>query len=95
MKALLGFVLLAGHAHAITWVQTPRGNYAVEPNSNGFTVYGLSGQGVTSVIRNGNGYSVIAPNGVTNIYEDGSTSKPGMAVDPFDITPTPVIPNLE
>lgn len=83
---------LAGPAHAV-WVQTPKGTYDVEQIPGGFVVYGLSGQGVTTVMREGNGYSVIAPDGVTNVYENGTTSRPGMTVDPFDLSVTP-IPSL-
>ena len=90
----LALLLAYGEAHALTWVNTPKGNYAVEETPNGFNVYGMSGQGVTSVTRNGGGYTVMSPEGVTNIYTDGSTSKPGLSVDPFDLGATPVIPNL-
>jgi len=75
------------------WVNTPRGSYAVEQTPGGFVVYGMSGQGVTTVMRTGNGYSVLSPEGVTNVYEDGRTSNPNMTVDPFDLSVTP-IPNL-
>lgn len=92
MKALLGLVLFAGHAQAVM-VQTPRGSYEVAQTPGGFQVYGMSGQGTTTVIRQGNGYSVIAPDGVTNVYENGTTSRPGLSVDPFDLSVTP-IPNL-
>ena len=93
-KIALALFLLTTDADAVTWVQTPKGNYAVEENGNGFTVYGLSGQGVTTVTRQGNGYTVMSPEGITNIYTDGTTSRPGMSVDPFDLSTTPVIPNL-
>lgn len=92
MKALLGLVLFAGPAHAV-WVQTPKGTYDVEQIPGGFVVYGLSGQGITTVMREGNGYSVLSPQGVTNVYGDGHTSNPNVAVDPFNLEATP-IPNL-
>ena len=93
-KTALALLLAVGEAHALTWVNTPRGSYAVEETPGGFNVYGMSGQGITTVTKQGNGYTVISPEGTTSIYTDGSTSKPGMSVDPFDLSPTPVIPNL-
>ena len=93
-KIALALFLLASNAHALTWVNTPKGNYAVEETPGGFNVYGMSGQGITTVTRQGNGYTVISPEGTTNIYTDGTTSKPGMSVDPFDLSTTPVIPNM-
>ena len=92
-KALLGLLVLSAPVYGATWVQTPKGNYAVEQTPGGFVVYGMSGQGVTTVVRTGNGYSVLSPEGVTNVYEDGRTSNPNMTVDPFDLSVTP-IPNM-
>jgi len=53
----------------------------------------MSGQGVTTVTRTGDGYSVLSPQGVTNVYSDGRTSNPNVTVDPFDLSVTP-IPNM-
>ena len=92
-KIALALILAAGNSHALTWVQTPKGNYAVDQIDGGFAVYGLSGQGVTMVTRQGNGYSVQGPNGTTNVYTDGTTSNPNVTVDPFDLGVTP-IPNM-
>lgn len=83
---------LASPAYAV-WVQTPKGTYDVEQTPGGFVVYGLSGQGVTTVTRTGDGYSVLSPQGVTNVYSDGRTSNPNVTVDPFDLSVTP-IPNM-
>ena len=93
-KIALACFIAYGEAHALTWVNTPKGNYTVEETPGGFNVYGMSGQGLTTVTRQGNGYTVISPEGTTNIYTDGTTSKPGMSVDPFDLSTTPVIPNM-
>jgi len=94
IKTLVSLALFfSAQAQSATWVQTPKGNYAVEQTPGGFVVYGMSGQGVTTVVRTGNGYSVLSPEGVTNVYEDGRTSNPNMTVDPFDLSVTP-IPNM-
>lgn len=92
IKKIALTLFLCADAQAVM-VQTPRGSYEVVQTPGGFQVYGMSGQGTTTVIRQGNGYSVIAPDGVTNVYGDGTTSKPDMTVDPFDLSVTP-IPNL-
>lgn len=85
-------LFFSAQAQAV-WVQTPKGTYDVEQTPGGFVVYGMSGQGITEVIRTGDGYSVLSPQGVTNVYEDGKTSNPNMTVDPFDLSVTP-IPNM-
>lgn len=91
MKRVIALTcFLASPAHALL-VQTPHGTYEVQQTPGGFDVYGLSGQGVTTVIRNGGGYSVIAPDGVTNVY--GTDAKPTLSVDPSDLSVTP-IPNM-
>ena len=93
-KTLVSLALFfSAQAQSATWVQTPKGNYAVEQTPGGFVVYGMSGQGITEVIRTGDGYSVLSPQGVTNVYEDGRTSNPNMTVDPFNLEATP-IPNM-
>lgn len=88
---LVGALALSFSAQALL-VQTQKGTYMVEPSAGGFEVYGLSGQGVTSVIRHGDsGYSVIGPNGVSNIYMDNPGEVKGFSVDPsnVDVTPLP------
>ena len=92
MIRVLALALFCAQAQAV-WVQTPKGTYDVEQIPGGFVVYGLSGQGITTVLREGNGYSILAPNGVTNVYGDGHTSNPNVVVDPFDLSTTP-IPNM-
>lgn len=92
IKKIALALFICSDAQAV-WVQTPKGTYDVEQIPGGFVVYGLSGQGITTVLREGNGYSVLAPNGVTNVYGDGHTSNPNVTVDPFDLSTTP-IPNL-
>lgn len=87
-------LFLSAPISAGVFVQTPKGSYDVEQIPGGFVVYGLSGQGATTVMRDGAGYSVSAPDGVTNVYSDGHTSNPNITVSPFDLSPTPVIPNL-
>ena len=93
MKLILAgaLALTSMEANALL-VQTQKGTYMVEPSAGGFEVYGLSGQGVTSVIRHGDsGYSVIGPNGVSNIYMDNPGEVKGFSVDPsnVDVTPLP------
>jgi len=79
---------------ASVFVQTPKGSYVVEPSPGGFEVYDMNGNGITSVQRDGSGYSVISPQGVTNVYSDGRTSNPALNYNPIDGSSTPIIPNL-
>jgi len=88
-------IALALPAHGML-VQTPKGSYDVQPLAGGgFAVYGLSGQGVTTVLPTGGGYTVLSPEGVTNVYEDGSTSNPNVVVNPFTLGADPVVPDLK
>ena len=80
---------LAFDAQALL-VQGPGGSYDVQPlPGGGFTVFGLSGQGITTVLPTGGGYSVLSPQGITNVYSDGTTSDPNVTVDPFDLHAIP------
>lgn len=85
--AAIGF---SCNANAL-FVQTPNGDYDVEQTADGFVMYGLSGQGISTVTRQDNGYSVQTPQGTTNIYNDGTTSMPGLVVDPLNRNTAPVL----
>lgn len=95
MRKLSGlFLLVVALDTNALFVQSPSGNYDVQQDvGGGFTVYGLSGQGITTVIPTGDGgYSVLSPRGVTNVYGDGATSRPGVVFDPVDGNVKPVLP---
>ena len=84
MKYLaLSLIFLASDASAFL-VMGPQGAVDVQQNADGFTVYGLSGQGITQVMRTGSGYSVLGPQGITNIYMAPGESE--------EVRPAPTIP---
>jgi hypothetical protein len=93
MKRVLIALLISANAEAVL-VQTPKGTYDVEQSPNGFEVYGLSGQGIASVIRQPGGYAVQSPEGTTNIYMDGGDERMGLGISPADLSVTPYIPDL-
>ena len=90
--AMMVAMPLTGLADEI--VMTPRGNYMVGRSGNDTTLYGLSGQGITTIMDMGNGYAIMSPQGVTNVYGDSST-RPSVSVDPSNLDATPVIPGLQ
>ena len=92
MKRFILMALISAGADA-TLVQTPKGTYVVEPSPNGYEIYGLSGQGIASIIRQPGGYAVQSPEGTTNIYMDGNEQM-GIGVSPSDLSVTPYIPDL-
>ena len=92
MKRILIALLISADAEAVL-VQTPKGTYDVEQSPNGYEIYGLSGQGIASIIRQPGGYAVQSPEGVSNFYLEGN-EQIGIGVSPTDLGVTPVIPNL-
>lgn len=92
MKRILIALLISADAEAVL-VQTPKGVYDVEQSPNGYEIYGLSGQGIASIIRQPGGYAVQSPEGTTNIYMDGDEQM-GLGVSPSDLSVTPYIPDL-
>lgn len=89
---LVGALALSFSAQALL-VQTSKGTYEVVQTPGGFDVYGLSGQGNTTIINHGNGYSVIGPNGTSNIYLDpGENTRFSIDPETTDLTPIPGFP---
>lgn len=92
MKRIVLMMLVSSSAGAVL-VQTPKGTYDVQQSPNGYEIYGLSGQGIASIIRQPGGYAVQSPEGTTNIYMEGDEQM-GLGVSPSDLSVTPYIPDL-
>lgn len=86
------FLLVVALDTNALFVQTPHGSYSVYETPTGFTVYGSSGQGITTVTRTvDGGYTVSGTHGTTMIYGDGEASRPSLSIDPSDLSVKPTM----